>query len=307
MIKDGVVTITTQQRKFIDYCLDRKEFDVLEANSLGFLSRVLVQTSLPHNEPSKKLEYWFRQNGNTYLYVQQGIGFKKGRPYKLGYPYGTYPRLVLIYLCTEAVRTQEPLIDLGNSMTGFMKELGLHGTGDTAAFKEQTIRLVNANIRFGYDENVLLVKNANFAEEAVLWWDEKQPNQDSLFKNEILLNQKMFEDIKNHPVPLDMRIIQALKQSALDLDLYVWLTHRVTYLNGKTEISYQQLAKQTGSEYSDIKEYARKVRIKIEKIKCLWEDLKVEFPRGRIRLYPCPSSVIKNTLVAFPKNPLSEK
>ncbi len=311
MKKDGVINITTHQRQFIDHCLDRREFDVLESNSLGFLSRVLVQTSLPHSEPSKELEYWYRQNGDTYLYVQQGISFKKGKPYKLGYPYGSYPRLVLFYLCTEAVRTQEPLIDLGNSMSEFMRGLGLHvrggNTGDIKAFKMQTNRLLNANIRFGYDDDsVSLIKNASFADEAILWWDEKQPNQDTLFKSSILLNQPIFKDIIDHPIPIDKRIIQALRKSPFELDLYVWLTHRVTYLNKKTAISYTTLAKQTGAEYADIKEYGRKVRLKIQKIKCLWPELKVEFLKGRILLEPCKSSVIKNTLVAFPNNPLAK-
>jgi hypothetical protein len=40
-------------------------------------------------------------------------------------PYGRYPRLLMASVTTEAVRTREPVLQLGPSLTSFMSELGL--------------------------------------------------------------------------------------------------------------------------------------------------------------------------------------
>ena len=42
----------------------------------------------------------------------------------IGYPYGTLPRLLLFWITREALRTNSPRIELGNSLAKFMEELG---------------------------------------------------------------------------------------------------------------------------------------------------------------------------------------
>jgi len=48
---------------------------------------------------------------------------------RFGLPYGSYPRLVLAWLTTEAVRTRCPELELGRTFSSFMGELGLTPTG----------------------------------------------------------------------------------------------------------------------------------------------------------------------------------
>ncbi len=50
---------------------------------------------------------------------------KKDNELKRGLPYGTYPRLLLAWLNTEAVRTKERTIILGHSLSEFMRQLDL--------------------------------------------------------------------------------------------------------------------------------------------------------------------------------------
>ena len=49
----------------------------------------------------------------------------------------------------------------------------------------------------------------------------------SLWDSKIELGEKLFNEIIQHPVPLDMNILATLKRSALGLDFYLWLTYRV--------------------------------------------------------------------------------
>ena len=63
----------------------------------GFMARLLALCSLPRTNPGNRLQYK-RTNGPFTLYMTAGGGNKL--------PFGNFPRLILAWLCTEAVRTQ---------------------------------------------------------------------------------------------------------------------------------------------------------------------------------------------------------
>ena len=86
----------------------------------GFMARLLALCSLPRSNPGNRLQYK-RVNGPFTLYMTAGGGNKL--------PYGNFPRLILAWLCTEAVRTQSRVIVLGPSLAKFMRELGVYSSG----------------------------------------------------------------------------------------------------------------------------------------------------------------------------------
>ena len=63
---------------------------------VGFLARLLALCSLPRTNPGDRKEF-IRRNGPYTLGMVAGVGNKL--------PYGTLPRLLLAWVCTEAVRT----------------------------------------------------------------------------------------------------------------------------------------------------------------------------------------------------------
>ena len=58
------------------------------------------------------------------------------------------------------------------------------------------------------------------------WWNERKPGERVLWDSKIHLGEAFFNEIINHPVPLDTNILTALKRSSLGLDLYLWLVYR---------------------------------------------------------------------------------
>ena len=84
------------------------------------MARLLALCSLPRSNPGNRLQYK-RVNGPFTLYMTAGGGNKL--------PYGNFPRLILAWLCTEAVRTQSRVIVLGPSLAKFMRELGVYSSG----------------------------------------------------------------------------------------------------------------------------------------------------------------------------------
>ncbi|WP_239510413.1 replication protein RepA, partial [Klebsiella pneumoniae] len=62
-------------------------------------------------------------------------------------------RLVLLHLCTEAVRQRSPEIEVARSLSGFMREMGFAVTGGERGtirqFKEQLNRLAACTMQIG--------------------------------------------------------------------------------------------------------------------------------------------------------------
>ena len=83
---------------------------------LGFMARLLALCSLPRTNPGNRTQY-VRRNGPYKLGMTAGIDNKL--------PFGNLPRLILAWVCTEAVRTQSRVLILGSSLSEFMDKLGM--------------------------------------------------------------------------------------------------------------------------------------------------------------------------------------
>jgi hypothetical protein len=300
-------TITAQHEKLLDAAeAIRLDPDKIEA---AFMARQLVQATLPHSDP-KDVPEWTRTNGNLTLSIVAGRtkDAKTGERKSAGYPYGTIPRLLLFWMTTEAVRTKNRRLFLGNNLTKFMRDIGLNpdngGTGakrsDARRLRDQMERLFKASISFEQTHEGANGRkgeswmNMNVASKAMFWWDEKQPEQPVLFESWIELGEDFFEAITAAPVPVNMIALKALKGSALALDLYAWASYTAyqTQQKGQSRfLSWELLHNQIGGDYSDIKEFGRKSRDALRKVKTVYPALGMTFEKGGVRILPCSPSV----------------
>ena len=256
--------------KLITQALAIEEEDAKKVGALGYMARILVQATMPHSNPVTTT--FERTNGKLSLAIM-------GHP-KIGLPYGAYPRLLLAWLVTEAVRKKEPTIILGRNLSRFMSELGLVPTGgrwgNIWRLRDQMRRLFSVSISCVYsEENSSGGLGFNIAKEYHLWWDPKIPEQADLWESTVTLSQDFFQEIIDKPVPIDRRALKALKSSSMALDLYCWLTYRFSYLHHKTEIPWQLLQGQFGSNYADTKqgrfEFKRQLLSQLKKVATVYE------------------------------------
>lgn len=267
----------------------------------AFTTRYLVQATLPYRKPKGDPPVWGRINGNYSLSVQPGYVRIPGSHERrwVGYPYGSIPRLLLFWLTTEALRTGERKIVLGNSLADFMTQLGLNprngGPGSTRSDRkrlhDQMERLFEAKISFEYsDEQRRNKLNMHVAPRTELWWDLKAPDQQlTLNESWIELGEEFFKAITEAPVPVDMRALQALKNSPLALDLYAWSTYKTYQVNKKRKpqrISWRQLQGQLGTEYTNPKDFKRYAKQALRKIVNVYPGLKVEDVDGGLIINP---------------------
>jgi hypothetical protein len=223
---------------------------------LSYYTPILIQCTLPHSDP--ETPHWIKTNGDYSLIISSGVD-REGNV--LGIPYGSFPRLMLAYIITRVIQTGERRIELSSHFSSFLKEIGYTGNhkGNSKAGKrirDQLLRLLRASITFeakneGKDEGHLAVLNVNIAHKFELWWDFKNPEQDSLWGSYIDISEEFRQSILRAPVPLRTDILKALKKSPLALDVYMWVSYRLftMHATGQEEIklSYGRLQAQFGT------------------------------------------------------------
>ena len=261
---------------------------------LGFMARLMALCSLPRTNPGNRHQYK-RTNGPYKLVIVAGADNKL--------PFGNLPRLLIAWLCTEAVRTQNPEIVLGPSLSEFMRKLGIHTQsggrgGMRTLIRNQMKRLFGCSVTLNYeDEQVSTSVNSHIAERTEFWWNERKPDEPVLWQSKIRLGWDFFQEVIQHPVPLDMNTLNALKRCSLGLDLYFWLAYRTFALKHQQRITWRQLYRQFGphpdkaSDKNTVKNFRRKILRELKKIKIAWPGLNYSTAPGALILSPSTPAI----------------
>jgi len=277
---DNSLQISPSTFKLIEEALAIEAEEAKAAGALGFMARMLVQATMPHSDPGD-VAAWGRRNGAFSLVIQPGMTLDaKSQPKSIGLPYGSLPRLLLAWISTEAVRTGEPAVVLGDTLSSFMRELGLMPTGgrwgSITRLRSQMKRLFSASISCTYEGNEHWANTGfRIAEEAHLWWDPKQPNQADLWQSSVTLGNKFFQELISHPVPVDLRALKALRRSPMAIDLYCWLTYRMSYLRKDTVIPWPALQAQFGADYALSRQFKAAFLVTLRKVLTIYSGAKV--------------------------------
>ena len=262
--------------------------------NLGFMGRTMALCSLPRSNPGNQLQYK-RVNGPYTLGMIAGLGNKL--------PYGNLPRLLLAWVSTEAVRTQSRELVLGRSLSEFMRALGVYSSsggrgGVQTRLRNQMKRLFGCTVSMIYEnERGEARVSSVVADRTVFWWSEGKPDQSSLWESKIRLGEDFFNEIINHPVPLNLNTLNALKRSPLGLDLYLWLVYRTFPLRAPLRLTWRLLYGQFGadpakaSDNNTVQAFRYKVLRELKKIKMAWPELTYTTAPGVLILLPSTPAI----------------
>ena len=261
---------------------------------MGFMARLMTLCSLPRTNPGNRLQYE-RVNGPYTLYMVAGGGNKL--------PYGNIPRLLLAWVCTEAVKTQSRELVLGRSLSQFMRELGMKDDsgsprGDRTRLRNQMKRLFACTVSLIYEDMSGFSRVSSLvADKHEFWWDPKRPEERTLWDSKLRLGEAFFHEIIHHPVPLNMNILKALKRSSLGLDLYLWLTYRTFSLKHAARLPWKRLYRQFGMDPAKaddnvtVQAFRKECLRELKKIKAAWPSLKYSTAKGMLVVSPSKPSI----------------
>lgn len=258
-----------------------------EANAV-FQHSVLCQTFLPYKNPGEERRIEKKQ-GRAKLLLQAGEMYNPitDNYEEIGLPYGAKARLILSYINTQAVKTQNPVIDVEDSMTAFIRRIGLQTNGETIAYvKEQLKRLSTTRISIGFllDEEHRrgIQTNLNLIQSFDIWFPDSA-KQKIMWNSNVRLSDDYFNSLVNHAIPLDERALAALSNNALALDLYSWLAQRLHRVQkGKPEfIPWVALKEQFGEGYKDMFKFKQKFRETLKLVYLQYRDARFQEEKNK--------------------------
>jgi len=249
---------------------------------------LLCSVGLPHRNPGNSVRTYEKTSGGVSLQLSAGSTPRPGGGFvDVGLPYGAKARLVLLELCSLAVWSQSPVVEVEDSFTAFARSMGFSTCGKSLRnLREQVVRMSVVGMRLAKSEGKYL---DTFQGTIFSKFRAELPSnhaQTSLFPSFVEFSPVFYESLINHAVPLRMEAISALKHSSRALDIYCWLAHRLWRLNKPTTVRWTSLRFQFGNRAQDMKSFKRMFKTALRQVLYVYPEAKVGVIPGGVKLQP---------------------
>jgi Plasmid encoded RepA protein len=262
-----------------------------EESRLGITHAGFAMTSLPHKRIEEAV--WKRDGHRTTLLVESG---RSRTGALVGVPYGSIARLILLYLQTEAVRTNTPEVELGRSMKSWMIRMSLTTGGKTYQLvTEQARRISSCRLTFFTDrENGIEGRhNGAFVQDAITFASITDDDQPSLWQDRVRLDPSFWRSLKEHPVPVREEAIRAIGTRSLAIDVYIWLAYRLHSLSKSTPVSWASVHAQFGAGFRLARQLKPTFIDALNMALAVYPEARVDADRQGLLLHPSAPAVPK--------------
>lgn len=278
-----------------------------EPSEVGYVDKMFLQSFLPYRKTGDKLHQFSYGRWPRYQLTVLGTS---------GLPYGKYPRLILAYVMTEAVKRHHMgmpndlarRVPLGSCLADFQTLIGQVSRGSGGAngtisrIKEQ-IRLLASTVfvveeisatreREQYD-----AQTVRFAEHYDLWFHKQDANQPTMTESVFVLSEEFFNRLIESPVPIDFDILRELPPRAMDF--YVFLTFAKAAggrgLIQQRTVLWEELmtkfAVKSVATRDQRKNFKKELQKSLDKIRELWPEVGAELTTEGLVIHPGKPSV----------------
>lgn len=254
-----------------------------------FLHTVMCQVGMPRRHTEQRT--FERHSGHISILLEAGKLFDGKDFVDQPLPYGTTPRLVMVHVSSEAIRTRQRNVEIGDSVRQFLTSLGMQTSGGArggyTALRKQMEALAACRLTLGmHNQGRVVTLDAKPIKRFEAWL-QHDGTQRTLWPGALELSEDFFNTLATHAVPLDYRALAALKHSSLALDLYTWLAHRLCRVRSAqgTRLSWDNLREQFGQEYRTSKDFKKEFRHALRQVITVYPDARLEEVIGGLILY----------------------
>ncbi len=250
-----------------------------EDTGLGFAYSGWAQCALPHKKLADDA-HWGITSEKVRLVVEPGRRPLEGTDDLewIGVPYGSHARLILLYLQTEALRTQSREVELGRSLREWLGKLGISVGGMTGrSVRDQAERISRCRLTFhlsGTGGSGLV--NQNIVDRALFIEETSGERQGRLNLETAKLSEGFFDQLRKHPVPLEEAAIKALSNNAPALDAYLWLAYRLHALKSDRLVTWVALKGQFGTGFVKLAQFKYKFQSTLQLATAVYPEAKIE-------------------------------
>ncbi len=268
-----------------------------DPQDIRHMHSVLAICGLPYERLPVDQRDFSRRQGNMALDITSGIlRDDNGTPHVQPVPFGPKARLVLMHLCSEAIRQKSSTIEIADSLTGFVRDMGFPDSGGKrgpmTAFKEQLNALAAATMRISvWEENRIRTRNITPIDQMDLWLPSN-PHQRSLWPSTVTFSDAMFKSIQQRSMPLNRHVIKALAGSARKLDLYFWMNWRMYNLSEPLSLGWDHLYAQFGGGSTNPRRFRQQFKDDLADIQEILTKLPVQLSESGLTLLPAGPDVL---------------
>ena len=272
----------------------------------SYLPVELAQLCLPYRDP-KDLHFWERTNGNKKLLIEPALLPSRDGSIRRGFPFGSVPRLFLIWLTTEIKmqgRTDgQPIrVELGESLQEFMRHIGLTTGGGTQRRRvlDQLNRLVRARITIldmpsetGQGESWRdQGRQLSVASSWSLWHAGDDDLGEAPLMGSYIEISPEFARAIDGAVPLATDVLRELQTHPMRLDIYCWLVNRM-YRTRKREsrVTWHQLEQQFGGNYSQSRQFRAAFKTNLLAVRMYYPRARITVCKDGLILRPSPKHI----------------
>jgi len=260
-----------------------------EDNDIGYLFSGWALAALPHKRLAADTA-WQVTTDRVTLIVQPGLRpAASGTPVSVGVPYGSRARLILLYLQTEAVRTNNREVELGRSLHAWLRRLEIPiGGKQMASVRDQAERISRCRLSFQIKQGTRTgLVNQHILDTSMFIEDEEE--QGGLFVEKASLSQSFFDELKRHPVPVEEAAVRQIANNSLALDVYCWLAYRLHSLSAPITITWKALHGQFGQSVARLDHFKDHFRTVLQLAMSVYPEADVEEADSGIGLILRPS------------------
>lgn len=258
---------------------------------MAFTHAVLCQVGLPRAKVEGR--EFMRQSGAAWVNVQAGWLDEGSGPVLQPIPYGVMPRLALAWVSTFAVRNKAQEIPIGDSAAEFLRLMDMDDQGARyTTLRRQMHALAACRLQLGFKGRTY---NGQPVKQFDAWVSNRDGQQRALWPGVMVLSDDYYGSLIESAVPLDSRALHALKGSALALDIYAWLAHRLHRIEGRgVTLHWKSLREQFAQEYTGKdpdKDFKKKFLPALRKVLAVYPQAKVKPVTGGVLLLGSPPPI----------------
>jgi len=260
-----------------------------DAEKIGFTYSGFALTSLPH-KPTDEL-VWRREGHNLTMLVESGRD-RNSKP--IGLPYGSFARFILLFLQSEAIKTQSREVEMGRSMRVWLGSMGLSIGGTTyKRANEQARRISGCSLTFFTDRAGAQIKSRGGFVKTEITMIGGSDNQPSLWQDRVLLDEDFYRALREHPVPISDAALKAIGPRSMVIDVYIWLAYRLHALKKDVEVGWPALYAQFGIGFNRIRAFRGHFIECLALATAAYPDARVDIGERGVILRPSRPAVLK--------------
>jgi hypothetical protein len=271
--------------------------EAITRDNLQHIHSVLALCGLPHTRQGLEVREYERRQGNSSLVIEAGkLMTSTGQWEAQPLPYGSRARLLLLHLCSEAVRQKSPTIEIADNLTAFIREVGFGVTGGKTGsltyFKQQLNALAACRMRVGVwgPKGASTLDTKPFTSMQV--WLPDNPDQQMLWPSRITFSTDFFNSLSAHALPVNMQVARALGNSSHMLDLLFWLTFKLHRLERPLTLTWEALHRQFGDTYARERKFREDFRANIATISSVLPRVPLTLSERGLTLSPADPNAL---------------